>query len=150
MKDWVEQRVHTCYWTHDLSCVITMLTILGERFNQMVASDVMHAADGLNAGRLRSQCGLVEGVLLYIGIYGRQKGLDKETVQSLCFSFASCYKKNFKSVICSELRPEGFFSGQPPHLCEKLTCRSIEFAIRYIEENVVGESGGKDGDGAGQ
>lgn len=140
MKDWIVQRVHTCYWTYDLSCVITMITLLGEWFRMIVATEVIDAANGLNAGRLRSQCGLVEGALMFIGLYAARQGLEAEEVHAVCHEFAVRYQERFDSTLCSELRPQGFVKGQPPHLCEALTCRSIEFTVQYIEENLAFKS----------
>lgn len=137
MQDWITQRVHTCYWISDLSCIVTMLMLLGERFGKPISTEVINAANGLHAGRLQSQCGLVEGALMFIGMYGAQQGLEIEEIHAICFAFASQYEEQFNSTVCSELRPQGFFKGQPPHLCEALTCRSIEFAVQYIKENLA-------------
>ena len=41
-------------------------------------------------------------------------------------------EKTFGSLRCFELRPTGFSENDPPHMCENLTCKGIEFAYQYI------------------
>lgn len=41
--------------------------------------------------------------------------------------------EKFGSLRCCELRPGGFRKDDPPHLCERLTCETIEFAYEYVK-----------------
>lgn len=34
------------------------------------------------------------------------------------------------------LRPTGFTLNDPPHMCEELTCKAIEFVCRHLEETI--------------
>lgn len=94
----IDTRVHTYYWDEDISCIITTLKILSEIFHFKLHPQVFEAAYGLNAGRIGSQCGLVEGALLFIGIYGHEKGLHLKIL--LCYAIS--FPVNFKIhlVVC--------------------------------------------------
>lgn len=129
----VEDRVRTCYHRDDSNCVTTTLKILSERFNLPLQSQVMDAALGMHgAGGHGAQCGLVEGGLLFIGILGRAKRLGDNEIIDLCKKFGQGFETRFSSLLCRELRPEGFSPQNPPHLCEPLTCKTINYAIDFI------------------
>jgi hypothetical protein len=85
------------------------------------------------AGEYGVQCGLVEGTLMFFGIFARINNYPKNKVVKYCYEFAKCFESNFSSLQCSVLRPEGFSSNNPPHICEPLTCRAIEFSIAFIQ-----------------
>ena len=59
----------------------------------------------------------------------RKSGSREKT---FCYNFASAFEKTFGSLRCFELRPTGFSENDPPHMCENLTCKGIEFAYQYI------------------
>jgi acyl-CoA thioesterase-1 len=130
-------RVHDYYWKEDLSCTITTLKTVSEIFNFKLDHQVIAAAFGLNAGRLGSQCGLAEGALMFIGIYGQQKGLESQGVAELCHKFSSNFQAEFGSVLCKELRPQGFSSDNPPHLCEDITKQAIAFSAEFISNEIL-------------
>lgn len=134
----VTKRVHHYYYRDDHNCAVTTLKILAERFGVNLHSQVLDAALGMHgAGGFRAQCGLIEGALLFIGIYGKMRNLADEEIISWCKRFASDFEKKFTSLQCRELRPEGFSSDNPPHLCEELTCRANEFAISFIAGRIA-------------
>jgi len=83
-----------------------------------------------------SQCGLVEGALLFIGSYGNQKEIQKERLTQLCHEFCSEFQASFGSLLCNELRPQGFSPDYPPHLCENVTKRAILFSAKYILDKI--------------
>ena len=56
---------------------------------------------------------------------------DNVIVQS-CREFAKQYENKFNSLQCSILRSEGFHPDNPPHICEPLTCKAVEFSINFI------------------
>ena len=138
--DLVRQRVHHAYWDHDWTCAVTTLSILGEVFDVAIAEQVLNAAVGMHgAGGYRAQCGLVEGALMFTGILGRVRGHTDDTVAEACYSFAEAFEDRFGSLLCRELRPEGFKPDNPPHLCEDLTRRAVLFAIAFITEELGGQ-----------
>lgn len=132
-KDLTNKRVHDYYWEKDLNCATTMLKILAEIFELELSAQLLNAAIGMHgAGGYRAQCGLVEGVLMFIGIYGRENDLSREEIVVLCCDFAGEFEDEFGSLTCKELRPEGFSNDNPPHLCEDLSKDAVQFSLRYI------------------
>jgi C_GCAxxG_C_C family probable redox protein len=129
----IEKRVHTYYWDNKYNCAITTLKILSERFNIQLQSQVIDSAVGMHgAGGYRAQCGLVEGALMFLGILDRTRNQTNEEIDNHCQEYARQFEARFGSLLCRELRPEGFLPDQPPHLCEPLTRQAIAFDIEYI------------------
>ena len=126
MNEYITNRVHDLYWKEDINCARTTLVCLSELFEITLEPQTIWSAVGLHgAGGYRAQCGLVEGSLMFIGIYLHGLGKTEDEIVSVC-------EKAFGSLRCLELRPSGFSESDPPHLCEKLTCNGIEFAYQYI------------------
>jgi len=133
--DLVQRRVHHAYWDHDWNCAVTTLRILAEVFEVALDQQVLDAALGMHgAGGYRAQCGLVEGALMFIGILGKAERRPDDTIVQMCYDFAAAFEDRFGSLICRDLRPEGFKPDNPPHLCEDLTRRAILFDIAYLDE----------------
>jgi len=131
----VEKRVHTYYWEHDWNCAVTTLRILSEVFDIAVGEQVLDAALGMHgAGEYGAQCGLVEGGLMFLGIAGKAKDLPDQVVVTACRDYAEAFEALFGSLLCRELRPEGFQPGNPDHLCERLTCDAVRFDIRFVTD----------------
>ena len=137
MENLIRERVHNYYWQHDFSCVITTLKILSEIFSIEIHPQLFKAAFALNAGRSASQCGLVEGTLLFMGAYAGKKRLKLSEIQELSYRFSQKFQQKFSSVLCSELRPQGFAPENPPHLCESLTKSAITFSAEFISKNMA-------------
>ena len=131
----IASRVHELYWKDDINCARTMLICLGELYHIPIEQQTIKAAVGLHgAGGYRAQCGLVEGGLMFISVYFDYLGRTEEETVAACYSYAEAFDSHFGSLRCYDLRPTGFTSNDPPHMCEKLTCRAIEFAYQYIKE----------------
>ncbi|MEE4136651.1 MAG: C-GCAxxG-C-C family protein [Desulforhopalus sp.] len=138
----IAERVYTYYHLDDLNCVTTTLKILAEKCNLPLDGQVLDAAVGMHgAGGYRAQCGLVEGTLMFLGILGRAKGFADQEIIELCCRYAESFEEQFSSLLCRELRPAGFAPDQPPHLCEGLSCRSIEFSAAFIEQHMAERNG---------
>ncbi len=106
---------------------------MSELFEIAIEPQTNWSAVGLHgAGGYRAQCGLVEGTLMFIGIYLHTIGKIEDEIVSACYDFASAFDRKFGSLRCFELRPTGFSESDPPHMCENLTCNGIEFAYQYI------------------
>ena len=106
---------------------------MSELFKSAIEPQTIWSAVGLHgAGEYRAQCGLVEGSLMFIGIYLHTIGKIEDEIVSACYYFASAFDREFGSLRCFELRPTGFTENDPPHMCENLTCNGIEFAYQYI------------------
>lgn len=135
MKEYIMKRVHELYWNDDINCARTTLICLSELFETAIEPQTIWSAVGLHgAGGYRAQCGLVEGTLMFIGIYLHMLGKTEDKIISACYNFAAAFDKAFGSLRCSELRPTGFLESDPPHMCENLTRNGIEFAYQYILE----------------
>ena len=133
MNEKIAEFVHHCYWDLDINCARTTLLCLGELFQVAISPQVLQSAVGLHgAGGFRAQCGLVEGTLMFLGIYASQKGKSDSETADLCYDFADEFTKRFSSLRCRELRPNGFTESDPPHACERLTAEAIGFACDFI------------------
>ncbi len=128
----ISSKVHDYYWNQNLNCAVTTLTILSEVFSLPLQPQVIQGTFGLNAGRYSSQCGLVQGSLFFIGIYAHHQGLELPRINTLCHHFSNEFQRRFTSLLCHQLRPEGFSPENPPHLCENLTVLAITFTAEFI------------------
>ena len=148
--DFVRQSVKHCYWQQDLNCATTTLKVLAAKFDLELAPQVIDAATGMHgAGEYGAQCGLVEGGLMFLGLIGRDRGISDARIVEACRLFAGAFEKHFESLLCRELRPEGFRPDNPPHLCENLTCRAIGFTMAFVEsllDTSGSDTGMADGD----
>jgi len=135
MEDYIVNRVHELYWNNNINCARTAIICLSELFETVVEPQTIWSAIGMHgAGGYRAQCGLVEGTLMFIGIYFHILGKTEDEAVSACYNFASAFDRKFGSLRCLELRPAGFSESGPPHMCENLTCNGIEFAYQYLLE----------------
>lgn len=131
----VQKRVARYYWQDDINCATTTLAVLSEHFDVPLAKQVTDAAVGMHgAGEYGSQCGLVEGTLMFLGILGRLRAFPDHAIVSACRAYAEAFEKRFESLSCAVLRPAGFSPQNPPHLCEGFTCAGIVFAIKFITD----------------
>ena len=134
----IADRVQEYYWSYDLNCATTNLKILSEIFSITLSDQVISAAIGMHgAGKYGAQCGLVEGTLMFLGIIGKEYRFQEDTIVDRCREYARQFENIFLSLSCSVLRPEGFNMQNSPHLCEKLTCRAIEFNQNFISRFIT-------------
>lgn len=132
----VTDRVKEYAWKQDLNCAQTTLLVLSEKFIIELNPQIIDGSSGLNgAGQYRAQCGLVEGALIFIGIYLRSQKKEKQEIQTMCKTYAQSFENKFGSLSCSQLRPNGFNLTDPPHLCSDLTEQTLLFAIDFISSN---------------
>lgn len=135
MQGVIARRVHELYWKYDVNCARTALVCLGELFDTPIERQTMAAALAMHgAGGYRAQCGLVEGALMFMGIYFYENGLAEREAVDRCRCFAESFERRFGSLRCRELRPDGFSRRDPPHLCEGLTREAIGFTWEYIRK----------------
>jgi len=137
IQDIVSTMVHENYWINEHNCATTTLIVLSELFDIPLNPQVLSASRGMHgAGKYGAQCGLVEGTLMFIGIIASERSLDSQRIETLCYDYACQFVNEFGSLLCRELRPEGFKSENPPHLCEDLTIKSILFSVKFISTNL--------------
>lgn len=133
----IEKRVHDLYWKDDINCARTILVCLSELFDLTLEQQTIFSAIGLHgAGGFRAQCGLVEGGLMFIGIYYKHQGKSEAEIASACYEYAQGFTQRFGSLRCYDLRPAGFTQNDQPHMCEKLTCEAVNFAFSFIKERM--------------
>jgi C_GCAxxG_C_C family probable redox protein len=134
-KLFIPKQVHSYYWDEDINCATTILKVLAELNQLELPAQVVAAATGLHgAGGYGAQCGLVEGGLMFLGIQGTAQEIGKAAIALNCKAYAQAFEQRYGSLLCSQLRPEGFGPNNPPHLCERLTCKAAAFAARFVEE----------------
>lgn len=91
----IVKHVHLAYWNKDLNCANTTLECLSSIFETQVDSQLYKAAVGLHgAGGYRAQCGLVEGVLLFIGLYSDICDKTTDEAVALFMSLRRVLRKN--------------------------------------------------------
>ncbi len=135
IEKFIREKVEYYYRIEDLHCTHTILNILSGIFGFNIHKQVMDAAEGMHgAGLYGAQCGLVEGSLMFIGLYGNSKRLTREDIERLCCEFADGFENKLGSLVCRELRPEGFKPENPPRLCEPRTIDAIRFTAEFIDE----------------
>jgi hypothetical protein len=110
-----------------------MLRVLGAVTGQVIHEQVFAAATGMHgAGRYGAQCGLVEGGLMFLGLWGREMGKTQGWITEACNAYAQGFERRFGSLLCRELRPQGFIDGQPPHMCEELSVDAASWAVKWV------------------
>jgi hypothetical protein len=134
-REIIRKSVRRHYWDNDDNCAVTTIQTAAELFGIAIQQQVLDAALGLHgAGGYRAQCGLVEGGLMLIGILGRRFESRRTEIAGLCRRYAQEFESRFGSLLCRDLRPGGFRSDDPPHLCEDLSRRSIEFTLGFLSD----------------
>lgn len=129
----LEAMVRHAYHDLDVNCAKAALLALGSAFGHPVDQGVMRAATAMNgAGRRRAQCGLLEGPLMFMGLYFGEAGLKDEEVVRIAGRFTDAFTKKFGSLLCRDLRPGGFNKSDPPHLCEGLSLEAVRFSHDFI------------------
>lgn len=120
------EMVHHCYWDKNANCAQTTLYCLEQLTEQPVHPLLFQATVGCHgAGDKGGQCGLMEGAMLFLGLYGATLGKTDAEIVDICSRYASLFKRNFSSLACRDLRPGGFRDDDPPHLCERFTVRAV-------------------------
>lgn len=131
----IKKRVSHYYHQKEFNCATTNLKILSEIHGIKLSPQVLDAAVGMHgAGTYGAQCGLVEGALLFIGIYGRSVGMPDALIAEQCKTFAGKFEELFTSLRCEILRPGGFQPDDPPHLCENLTIDAIAASVSFVNQ----------------
>lgn len=137
----IEEQVHKYYWGDNYNCATTVLKTLSFSWNLELDPQVIASAIGMHgAGKYGAQCGLVEGTLMFIGIYGVHQGLEHNDIITWCRQFAQEFEAHFSSLKCCDLRPGGFQKTDLPHQCESLTVKALAFIVKYIQENIQTKS----------
>lgn len=131
----IKERVYHYFWDLDIQCGRTSLLCLSELFGVKVEEQTVQAAIPMaGAGCFGAQCGLVEGSLMFIGIFFSQRGRTDEEIYHISFRFANEFTRKFSSLRCMELRPKGFSRTDPPHMCDMFGVEAITFTYEFIKK----------------
>ena len=129
----IAEGVHKSYWEKDINCACTTMTVLADLLGVTLHEQTLNAGIGMHgAGGFRAQCGLAEGGLMMIGIYLSQRQKPVDEIAGACYRYAESFQKNFGSLLCRDLRPGGFREDDPPHRCEELTRKAIQFTYDFL------------------
>lgn len=111
------------------------MKLLEEVYKIPLNDQVIKAAYGMNgAGKYGAQCGLVEGMIMFLGIWSSLQGMSYCQTQKLCNSFAKKFEKTFGSLLCSRLRPEAEASARDSdHACEELKINAILMDLDFLD-----------------
>jgi C_GCAxxG_C_C family probable redox protein len=133
----IAERVHHFYWDNDWPCVPTVLTTYKELFDVNISEDVIAASRGLGGGgEYGAQCGLLEANLIFIALFGKENNYTQQQINELCSQFCGRFEKKFESLLCRDIRPEGFVPENPPHLCEPRTVESMLLALEFFSKKM--------------
>ncbi len=138
----INASVTNAYDVRDVNCAKATMLVLSEYFEYPLAEQVLQAGTAMNgAGRYQAQCGLVEGALMFMGIFFGGQGQCDDTVCVTARNFAGKFEQEFGSLSCRDLRPGGFQKGDPKHFCKPLTIKSINFVCDFIKQELAGRKG---------
>ena len=133
-EELVKERVHHYFWDLDIQCARSSLLCLGELFGITIEPQTVQAAIGMaGAGCYRAQCGLVEGSLMFLGVFFSQRGKSDKEIYQICYRFANEFTRKFSSLRCYDLRPNGFTPVDPPCLCEQFAVEAILFGYHFVQ-----------------
>jgi C_GCAxxG_C_C family probable redox protein len=137
IQQYIQEKVQKYYQEDDINCATANLKILANQFDVVLNQQVINAAIGMHgAGSYGAQCGLVEGMLMFLGILGRANSYSEKRIAEICKTYASTFEKEFGSLLCSSLRPEGFGPEVPPHWCTNITEKAIFFNFNFIKNHL--------------
>lgn len=134
VKD-MKEKVHELYWKKQGSCANVMLLCLSELTDVKLEPQVFASVAGQHgAEKLGAQCGLAIAGQMFIGIYYRQQEKDEAAIVSYCTQYAEAFRNKFSTLVCSELRMNGYISTDPRHVCEQLTCDAVTITYNFLKK----------------
>lgn len=134
----ISEEVHKLYWEEDKNCAMTTLIILCNRHEVELHSSVVDSLTSMpGLGKNGLTCGIVIGAVMFVSLYCKANEVKEADIQKHTNLIVRGFKDEFGSELCSILRPEGFKPTNPPHLCEKLTVKAIEYLDNYVVNNIV-------------
>ena len=134
VKD-IKEKVHELYWQKHGSCANAMLLCLGELMGIQLDPQVLASVAGLHgAEKLGAHCGLALAGQMFIGIYCRGHNMEDGAIASQCAHYAEIFCSKFSTLVCSELRMNGYISTDPRHVCEQLTCDAVTITYNFLKK----------------
>lgn len=128
-ETWMRQRVNEYFVYGDNNCSMTALQILGEHFDVQIGADVIGAAQCLpGGGGTGGLCGLIAGVLMFVGVWGKHQRLHRASLAPITGRFMDGVLQTFGSTDCALLRRE---EG-----CDTLAVELLTLAIPILEQEM--------------
>ena len=132
----IKELVKEAYWVRDENCCIALIKTISDIFSLDISGELISAAAALpGAGRFGAQCGLITGGIMIIGIIGKSQQKSNDEIRNISYNYSKMFFEKYYSLMCKELRPQGFASDNPPHLCEKLTVEAAIDLYKLIDSH---------------
>ena len=140
-KEWekyIEETTHEHYHVSGVPCAVSTLTMLSHIFGVELHEQVYQSALGMvGAGKYGAQCGLLEGGMMFLAIYGQQNGLVKKDIFELTYKMTETFENSMGSIVCKGLRPYPFTpEDAPKHLCEPVTVKGVTLLVKFLQDVV--------------
>ena len=137
-EQYIREKVHYFYHEAGVNCATGTLTLLSDIFRVPLQEQVYDSAIAMHgAGKYGAQCGILDGAMMFITIYGKQRGLTKTVMVGLVHDWAALFEQEMGSIVCKGLRPFPLTpEDAPKHLCEPITVKGVKLAVKYIKEAV--------------
>lgn len=130
----IKDKVHELYWKKQGNCANVMLICLSELTDVKLEPQVFASVTGLHgAEKFGAQCGLAIAGQMFMGIYYRQLEKDEVFIASCCAQYAEAFRNKFATLVCSELRMNGYISTDPRHVCEQFTCDAVTITYNFLK-----------------
>ncbi len=134
----VKNKIRELYWEKQGNCAHAMLHCLGELMQIELDAQVFASVAGLHgAEKLGAHCGLALAGQMFIAIYDRQANRDEASVIAHCTRYAEVFRNTFTTLVCRELRLNGYRSTDPRHCCEQLTCDAITVTYNFLQRSDI-------------
>jgi len=98
-----------------------------DAFDVPLDAQVVRAAQAMpGAGCVGDPCGLVSGVLMFVGLLGGHHGLHRSVLRPMNQGFSKGVPECFGSILCRDLQGE----------CGPLAVGVLDFAIPYLRDEM--------------
>lgn len=131
------EEVHKNYWDKELNCSTNIILVLGKLFDIEISRQVLHGTIGLHSTtEYGGQCGLLEGLLIFVGIYGREKNYSNNEIVRHCAKLTRKFDNLFRTLSCHDLKGASKKIFESPHSCENITIDIVLLTKKYIDKNM--------------
>ncbi|MBN1877007.1 MAG: C_GCAxxG_C_C family protein [Anaerolineae bacterium] len=129
----IKQRVEEYFVSGENNCAMTMLKILAEVFDEPLSPQVVEAAQVMpGAGGVGHLCGLVSGILMFIGVWGGRRGYHRSLLKPMSVKFTEEVQRQCGSIMCCDLKDNPRYSG-----CGDLAAQMLDFAIPLLRQEMA-------------
>ncbi|MFA6521623.1 MAG: C-GCAxxG-C-C family protein [Candidatus Gracilibacteria bacterium] len=130
-------------YTEDLlikgyNCGEAVVRVLSRELDLEVSNDVLKISAFTNGGgQAGGQCGILNGGLIILSLMcGRYSNdTSREPLQSLARKLTREFEDKFKSLLCREIRSEGFNASQLESICNKRIVEGVGFLLDFFKRN---------------